>query len=567
MNRIKNNFILCIILLTVFLTYKHAYGKRILTLQECLSLALKNNDALTASLSSIEMKKQETKISYSEFFPKLKSKVQYTLFDKEPSFIIEKNAFAVGIPPADTELPAGAKDTYAFTLSVEQPIFTGGYLTSTYEKAIIKEKESEMLSENTKNKIILSVKTAYFDMLKTIRIKESAEQALRLKEEHRRITEKRYNEGLSIKEEQLLLNASISKQKLELLKINNDITIKGKTLKNLTGVASDEEIEVADELENKKLAINLIESKDLAVKNRKDLEAFHYSVRASEKEIKVAESNLYPKGFISGSTVTLNWDIFEWGKTKADVKRAKAGHERLSTEYSALKKDVMLDVEQKWFKVKEAEEEVNVTEDRFIHAEERYKNTLLKHRENLIKASDVLDAETYLLQSKNEYINSIYNIEQRMAEFEFSVSSDITPFITKEKIHRLSAANSYPNPKVDIKTQAAAKQESKLKQLPARIRNTSNKDIPKSLEKNSGITDTAAEADFKYIIQSGAFKHVQRARGLLKRLKSRYPASYIVMEDSLNKVRIPGVKSKEDGDNIIKVIKEDFGIDSILLKL
>jgi outer membrane protein TolC len=553
--------IIFIIFLLVGLVPYYVSALQPLTLEECISLALKNNEFLKASLSDVEIHKQDTRISYSELLPKLSSKIQYTLFDREPSFIIEKDAFSTGVPPSNVSLPAGEEDVYAFTLSIEQPVFTGGYLTNTYENTKVLEKASEMNSKRAEEEVILKVKLSYYDLLKTFKIKETQEKVLNHKEERRRVVEELQKEGLSNKEELLLVKTDIATQKLELFKTENDLNLKEKTLKDLIGIEHDVEITLADRLENKKLLIELTESKDIALKTRKDLSGFHYLIKSAEKEIEIAESDFYPRSSVIGSYTrqketplsnpdlwalmfTLDWNIFEWGKTKADVRRAKAKYEKLTAEYDSLKKDVMLDVDRKWFKVKEAEKEVKVVEDKFLHAEEHYKNTSLKYRENIIKTAEILEAETYLIESRNRYINSIYDLNKALAEFEFSISSDITPFIVTETTQP---------PRVEITN--ARKEQNLLSPVQAQTHNVEEK---KLLEVRSKV-------DKGYLIQIGAFKYSKNAQDLLEILKVYYPDVFVVVADGFNKVRIPGIKSKEEAALIIKDIEKKFKLKPFLL--
>ncbi len=554
--------IIIFFLLLIGLTSSHANNVRVLTLEECISLALKNNDSLKASLSEIDMHKYATRISHSELFPKFGLNAQYAFFDKEPTFIIGKNAFSPGIPASNIELPAGEKEIYALAFSIKQPVFTGGYLTNRYESAQIQEKVSETQSKNVEFEIIQKIKSAYYDLLKTLKIKEIQEHIIKEKEERRRITEERQREGVANNEEVLLVKADTAKRKLELLKTENEIVTKGKTLKNLMGIDPDADVAPADRLENKKLLIGLSESKDIAIKNRKDLLRFQYIIKSAEKEISVAESSFYPKSFIVGSytrqretpltkpdlwalMLTLNWDIFEWGKTSADVNRAKARYEKLSSEYNALKKDVLLDVEKKWFGVKEAEEGVKASKDKLIYAEERCKNASLKYSENLIKTAELLDAETYLVQSRNEYINSIYDLNVAVAEFEFSTASDIEPFLIKEEIYKTAV----PIIEIGVKNPISIK--------------TDPPHPPLTKGGQEGGKTDSVNPD-RYAVQVGAFKHADLADKLIKKLKATYPDAYVEVVNNFNKVRIPGIKTKEEGALIMIEIEKNFKVKPIL---
>lgn len=52
----------------------------------------------------------------------------------------------------------------------------------------------------------------------------------------------------------------------------------------------------------------------------------------------------------------------------------------------------------------------------------------------------------------------------------------------------------------------------------------------------------------------------------MKRLKIYYPDAYIFVADGFNKVRISGIKTKEQGTLIIKEIEKKFKLKPFLLK-
>ena len=68
----------------------------------------------------------------------------------------------------------------------------------------------------------------------------------------------------------------------------------------------------------------------------------------------------------------------------------------------------------------------------------------------------------------------------------------------------------------------------------------------------------------KYGIQVVAFKHADLANKLLGKLRTRYPHAYIQAVNNFLKVRIPHIKSKEQGTQIIRQIKEEFKLKAML---
>ncbi len=87
-------------------------------------------------------------------------------------------------------------------------------------------------------------------------------------------------------------------------------------------------------------------------------------------------------------------------------------------------------------------------------------------------------------------------------------------------------------------------------------------------------TETAADThkaqpekeDSKYIVQVGAFKNIDYANELIEKLKPYYQYAYIEKEDNFNKVRIPGIKTKNEGDLIMRELKEKLMLRSFLLR-
>lgn len=560
---------------TFLISQQVAVGQT-LTLEQCLSLALINNDSLSAGSSAVDMHTHEARISYSEFFPKLRSEAQYSLLDKEQSFIIERNAFSPGIPPSVTELPTGERDMYSFTFSVEQPVFTGGYLTSSYGRARILEKESEVELEKIKNEIVLQVRSVYYGILTLYKMKDIQEQTTRLKEERRRVIKEMYKEGASRKEDILLLDADISEHEFGLFKTGNDINIEEKKLKNLIGMNYDTEILLTDKLKNKKLEVNLAVSKDIALNNRKDLIQNYYMIKSAEKDIDIAESSLYPRASVVGSytrqketplespdlwavMVTLKWDIFEWGRNSADIKRAKARHEQLNFHYSSLKKGAMLDVEDKWYGVKEAEQKIKIAENNLVYTEENYKNILVKYKENIVKTSKVLEAETNLVTKKNEYINSIYGLNRALAEFAFSISSDIEPLIREEEIYGLASLRSPSSKKSPMKMS--------INGFPGKTENKRAKMPEFEAKGNMGkaVNVTAAGSNDKYYVQIGSWKTAELARKAFEKSKEYYPETYMYIDGNLSKVRISGIKTIKEGRLILEDIKDKFNLRALLV--
>ncbi len=562
-----------ICLLTIFFALFfsiNVYAEQTLMLEQCMSLAIKNNHTLRAGSSNVDAFIQEEKMSYAGFFPKVRSEAQYTLRDKEQTFTVQRNAFSPGIPPSNTVLPAGEKNMYSFTFSVEQPVFTGGYLTNSYQKAGILRKESEANLKRIRNELILKVKSLFYHILILNKMKEIKRQDILLKEENIRVAKELHKEGNVLKEDVLFIESELSRQKFELFEIENDLNIRKKELKNLIGSDYDEEILLTDELKNKRLVVDLEQSRELAYRNRTDLIQNDFMMKSAQQDIEIARSNFYPEASMIGSytrqkettfenpeiwslQLLLRWNIFEWGKTQADVKRAAAKYDQFNIRQTILKKDITLDVEDKWFKVKESEQKVDVAKANLIYAQEHFRNTEMKFKENLLKTLDRLEAETNFIKKKNEYIINIYSLNKALAEFEFSVSSDISRLVIEDEIYDVAD-------KTVEEIQQQAPDNGRSFDDTGTIEEPAKKEDVKQI---SVIMDDIMNDE--YYIQVGSWKDPHNAQKMLLKLKKDYPEAFIVMQNNFSKVRIPDVKNKKQGETISQHLKEKLNLRALLV--
>jgi tetratricopeptide (TPR) repeat protein len=82
------------------------------------------------------------------------------------------------------------------------------------------------------------------------------------------------------------------------------------------------------------------------------------------------------------------------------------------------------------------------------------------------------------------------------------------------------------------------------------------------------ITDFAmADRDNTFAVQVGAFKNDAYADAMIEKLKARYFRAYIEKSGAYHKVRICGIKSKDQGRRMMLDIENEFHIKPYLVKL
>lgn len=103
-----------------------------------------------------------------------------------------------------------------------------------------------------------------------------------------------------------------------------------------------------------------------------------------------------------------------------------------------------------------------------------------------------------------------------------------------------------------------------LTDKPAEEKPVVSKTVETVVEKKSD--DIKPVRGDEFFIQVGAWRNLEYAKEAVAKLSPHYKDVHIVMDKGFHKVRIAGIESKKKGMNLIKELKEKFGLNPILAK-
>jgi outer membrane protein TolC len=150
-----------LILLSVLFFLPFPGSAEEMTAEQCVSLALRENQVLKAQEMEVLSWEEGTKISRSDFYPAVKLQGRDILLDREPKFTMKSNSLAAGIPPNDVDVEAGDRNFYGVSAMVEQTLFKGGQLTHSLRKSEILKEEAGHSLARQKKLLALEVKRAF----------------------------------------------------------------------------------------------------------------------------------------------------------------------------------------------------------------------------------------------------------------------------------------------------------------------------------------------------------------------------------------------------------------------
>jgi outer membrane protein len=397
----------------------------VITLPDAIRLALERNLDVKLAKEEVDFARQRQNEARTGFLPKLSTEYGY----RRPNSTETK----IG----GVTLESQDQNQYHFTGTVQQPIFTGFATLSTYELAKLGLDSAKIQLERARLDIVLSVKQTYLIIVQTEKIREVAAQSVRQLQENLKVAENFYRVGLSPKIDVLDAETRLADAELQLIRATNDVAVAKANFNTVLRQPVDTLVEVEDILSTARYEKSYEQSQETALKYRPEVREAETQVSSAEQQITFAKSGYYPTisfaanyyrlgdtPAVDGSKFTeqetwdvgavATWTLFEWGKTRYAVFQQEARLRQAKEALEKVKDSVRLDVKNGYLTLQAAYDAIAVARKAVLSAEENFRISTERYKEQVATATEVLDAQTRLTQAKSNYTNTIaiFNVQR-----------------------------------------------------------------------------------------------------------------------------------------------------------
>ncbi len=437
-----------------------AYGQR--PLDEYIKMGLENNLTLQQNNLSLQKAEFALKIASGMFLPEASLQSRYTLASGgrtidfpigdllNPVYstlnqMLQQQGQSGNFPVLENEqINFLRPQEYDAAISVVQPVFSKQLqLNRQIAKQQCSMNQAEM--ELFKNKLVLNIKEAYYNYLKTVQLEEMVNRTIEMVNENYRVTQKLFENNMITRDAVLRAKSDISKVKLfetSVLKnremarsyfnflINRDLQaeilsededdVKYETsLDQLTQTALD----LREELKQIDLQTNLYDN--VAKLNRaENIPVLALAVTAglqgdNSTEFKDAD-------YVMGSVV-LNWKLFNGNINSNKRQQALIEKHKSEIQKQEVANQIMLEVKQKFLDVEEQKQNLVLANDRFTEAKEAYRIMDKRFRQGEAPLIELMDARNTLVESESDYISTKYNLLISIARLQQSSHTALIP--------------------------------------------------------------------------------------------------------------------------------------------
>lgn len=406
-----------------------------LTLDQAIEMALTSNPAIKISESELDKAKWDVSVARAGRGPAvtLNHSFNRSQTAESSTYVYDYNLVS---PPKIIPVPEYLSTRYTNSVNLSLPLYTGGKLEGTIDKAKLAEKSADLGVTNTEQQIKLNATTGYYSVLQTRNLVGLREESLERLTAHLKNVEAQYNAGTVAKSDVLRSEVEKADAEQNLIIAQNSYELAVSNLNNIISLPLDTPLVVKDELKYQKFDKTLEECIAFALEHRPDLVQAQLNVESAKAQIKVAGSG---NKISLAATASKNWtgsefpgddkdtwavgvsasyNLFDSGLTKGQVRGAQAGHTKAQEQLRQAKDSAQLEVRQAYLNMLEAEKRIETSNVAVTKAEEDYKIAQVRYSAGVGTNLDVIDSQVALTTAKTNYVQALYDYNTSRAKLD-----------------------------------------------------------------------------------------------------------------------------------------------------
>jgi len=393
---------------------------RVITLDECVEIAMENNGSLGQAREDVATAGANLMSNWSWALPQINASVSRT------NYLNVIEGFE-----GDSKVTSGQ-------VGLNQVLFDG----STFARiagAYHSRDASELSLDWTTRDVVFGAKELYYGLLKAEKLNGVAEENLELANEQLRKTESLFELGSASRSDLLKAQVQVQAAELTLITAQKGVGISRAGLRLYLALDPLEPIEVVDPPEGEE-EIDLL-NYDLAeaIARRPDIQAFEETVTAAKRSVLASQAEYLPDLDLSVSyagspedigglldqirndytrsvSVRLSLPIFTGLSRKAGVDHSKSSLRSLELSLRDLKLQAAYEIETARLTLLEQEGSVAVAEKAVAQAEEDLNISEERFRLRAASMLDRIDARVAYSTARAEYVRSRYDYEIAKAD-------------------------------------------------------------------------------------------------------------------------------------------------------
>ncbi len=400
----------------------HSWGET-LSLRDCLQKAHDNNPVLKNAVWDSRIAEENSRLASVARYPRVDVNAGYTMQ-------LEPQAVKINGLTAETQEPEFAFGGIAATYT----IYDFGRRDARIRQADAYTGAASQDFLFNKGNVTLQVIEAYFRILEAGRLIQSANQEVTQITEHRRVAQVMFEEGVVTRNDVLQAEVRLASARQKLLTVTNSRENGWLLLNFLTG----SEPAFRGELDDATALIVVDPSAAGAANspiNRHDIKAQKQTLEAREFEVKEIRENYLPEIYtrlgmdyvqndkvreqaIFSATLGIRVNLFDGYASQAAHEKAVKQHSKQQDAINLTEQRARLEIATARNDTVVAKERIGVAEAAIKQSAENLRINKERYQERVGIASEVLDAQALVAQTKSDYYRALYDYQTSTARLQ-----------------------------------------------------------------------------------------------------------------------------------------------------
>jgi outer membrane protein len=390
-----------------------------LSIEQAVNTGLQNNKTYLSVLKEKDIAQGRILKAYKSVLPNISANAEFTRLDEAGTMDIGKETIKMGF-----------QNNYSADITVRQPIFHGGAIPAALRGAYFYNHYITETCREAMEDTIFSVIKAYYDVVLSQHLltvdKQAVENAKLLLKD---VTVKKEN-GIASAYDILRSEVEVSNAEAEMIQQKNKLELAKTRLFKVMGVSKNSNADLESRLKYSSIKPVLQKALSTAFKNRPVLHKAEIDKLMRQETVRIAKSEYWPNvdiffieewanpdphssmqdewGDAWTAMATVSVPLFEGGSRYGKVKEEQARLEQSILKITDLEQQTVLEVEQAFSNLEDAEELVESQKMNLNRAKEGLRLVQAGYREGINTEVEVTDAATALTRTRALYYKALY---------------------------------------------------------------------------------------------------------------------------------------------------------------
>lgn len=394
-------------------------------LQEYRTKVKAYNQDIKAAGYAASIQQEKEKSAKADFLPSLSGNANFN-YTGNPAEL------SVAIPSLNEPVSfQGRNAKYGASLTLAQPIYSGGALQAGYDKAKKENESSRYEQMRVTNNIIYDADVYYWNKVARQEMVTVAEEFKESVATLVEVVKDRVEEEYSDRNDLLMAEVKLNDAEYRLIQSRNDAEVARLSMNSFSGIPFNQELKTDSVVVPLTEVQHFPGTVETAMASRPELRIATNKVDIQRSASKIANAQYLPKLSvgIDGSYSSPGYDfksdldpnyavyaklsvpIFEWGKRRHTQKSGKYSVNMAIENHHKVADNIRLEIETAFYTYSQAIEKVRLTESSLSKAADSEKMAMDKYKEGNISILEVINAQLYHQDAKINYIQSKLNAQ------------------------------------------------------------------------------------------------------------------------------------------------------------